>query len=154
LIEIVQVLIEAVHSPPVIFSGIGFVYVLRFQITMFLDPGSDFMRSGIYQSVNVLVYVPGGALIAVGLILLVNSRLNSIQQNAKASLTESEEKFKQLADASSEAIVIHDMGKVVDCNELALKMSQYTREEATGIWTDNFGVVHLHVHGFKKAGFT
>jgi len=53
-------------------------------------------------------------------------------KKTKISLAESEDRFKQLADATFEGIVIHDMGKMLDCNELILRMLQYTREEAIG----------------------
>jgi PAS domain S-box-containing protein len=51
---------------------------------------------------------------------------------AEEALHESEERFRRLADATWEGIIIHKEGIIVDVNESALKMLGYPAEEVIG----------------------
>ena len=51
---------------------------------------------------------------------------------AEEALQESEERFRRLADATWEGIIIHKEGIIVDVNESALKMLGYPAEEVIG----------------------
>jgi diguanylate cyclase (GGDEF)-like protein/PAS domain S-box-containing protein len=51
----------------------------------------------------------------------------------EAALRESEERFRALADAAFEAIVVHDYEKVVDANRAFLELFGYANDEIVGI---------------------
>lgn len=60
-------------------------------------------------------------------------RINDMLETLHASrlkLNESENRFKQLFDATPEAIFLEDIeAKILDCNQAAVKMTGYSREE-------------------------
>ncbi len=56
----------------------------------------------------------------------------SWRQQAEEALRESEEKFRKLADATWEGIIIHSEGIVMDANKSASKMIGYPAEELIG----------------------
>jgi len=51
----------------------------------------------------------------------------------EAALRESEERFRALADAAFEAIVVHDYEKIVDANQAFLELFGYASDELVGI---------------------
>ncbi|HEX5078931.1 MAG TPA: diguanylate cyclase, partial [Geminicoccaceae bacterium] len=51
----------------------------------------------------------------------------------EAALRESEERFRALADAAFEAIVVHDYEKIVDANQAFLELFGYAYDEIAGI---------------------
>lgn len=53
-------------------------------------------------------------------------------KRTEEALRESEERFRQLAEASFEAIAIHDGGRIVEVNESFAKMFSIEKAEATG----------------------
>ena len=55
------------------------------------------------------------------------------RKRTEQALRESEERFRQLQEATFGGIVIHDKGRVVDCNSELCRMSGYTYEELIGI---------------------
>lgn len=55
------------------------------------------------------------------------------QRKAALALTESEERFKRLASATEEAIIIHAEGRVIDANQRASEMSGYPAQELIGL---------------------
>ncbi len=50
----------------------------------------------------------------------------------EAALAESEERFRQLSDASLEGIIVHDGGRVLDVNEAFARMSGYAAKDLVG----------------------
>ncbi|MGZ6237890.1 MAG: PAS domain S-box protein, partial [Syntrophales bacterium] len=64
--------------------------------------------------------------------LLGVSRDITDRKRAEEELRESEERFRQLTDATFEGIVIHDEGKILDFNQAMLKMFGYERDEVIG----------------------
>ena len=54
------------------------------------------------------------------------------RKKAEEALMESEERFRQLADATFEGILIHDKGRILDVNQSTLQMLGYEREEFAG----------------------
>ncbi|MGC9975520.1 MAG: PAS domain S-box protein [Syntrophales bacterium] len=64
--------------------------------------------------------------------LLGISRDITDRKRAEEELQESEERFRQLADATFEGIVIHDKGDILDFNQAMLKMFGYERDEVIG----------------------
>ena len=55
------------------------------------------------------------------------------RKRTEQSLRESEERFRQLQEASFGGILIHDKGRVVDCNAELCRLSGYTYEELIGM---------------------
>jgi PAS domain S-box len=51
---------------------------------------------------------------------------------AESALRESEERYTQLAEASSECIIHHENGRILDVNPVCRKILGYTREEMIG----------------------
>ncbi|MGZ3578803.1 MAG: PAS domain S-box protein, partial [Syntrophales bacterium] len=64
--------------------------------------------------------------------LLGVSRDITDRRRAEEELRESEERFRQLTDATFEGIVIHAEGKILDFNQAMLKMFGYERDEVIG----------------------
>ncbi|MFH0966951.1 MAG: PAS domain S-box protein [Methanobacteriota archaeon] len=54
------------------------------------------------------------------------------QRQVKAALLESEEKFRTLARAAPDGIMIHDKGMIIDCNQQFLDLFGYEPEEIIG----------------------
>lgn len=63
--------------------------------------------------------------------ILVNSRDITERKKAEIALKESERKFKEIFNSTSEAIVIHDdhTGKIIECNEVAIEMYGYASKD-------------------------
>ena len=59
---------------------------------------------------------------------LLNTRIAEVEA-ARAELAQSEQRFRQLADAAFETILIHDGDRVLDANEAATELYRYTRDE-------------------------
>ncbi len=74
---------------------------------------------------TVIILTAANVGIGVGVILLNFAR-------ASESLRESEERFRNLAGAAFEAIVISENGRIIEANEQALRMFGHTREEMLG----------------------
>lgn len=51
---------------------------------------------------------------------------------AERALRESEERWRFLSQATTEGIVVHEEGRIVDLNEAGLRMAGYSREELIG----------------------
>ncbi len=50
-------------------------------------------------------------------------------KRSQEALRRSEERFRMLADASLEAVVVHDTRRILDCNRAACELFGYSREE-------------------------
>lgn len=66
------------------------------------------------------------------LVTLVPAIAINARERALRELKDSEERFRQLAGAAFEAIVISERGKVIDCNDQALRLFGTTREAFLG----------------------
>lgn len=58
--------------------------------------------------------------------------LEAAVRDRTANLKESEQRFRILADAATEGIIVHDRGKIMIVNQAFTKMSGYTPEELAG----------------------
>jgi len=67
-------------------------------------------------------------------VFAVGAVYRDVTDNRKAvrALAESEHRFRSLADAAFEGIVIHDHGMIVDCNQRYAEMAGCSREELIG----------------------
>ncbi|MCG8308677.1 MAG: PAS domain S-box protein [Cytophagales bacterium] len=54
------------------------------------------------------------------------------EKEAEQALKESEDRYKKLSDLSLEGIILHQNGKIFDCNERVLNMLGYSRKELIG----------------------
>ena len=66
-----------------------------------------------------------------GRLLYYEGAIRDITETVRAeeALRQSEERFRRLADAAMEAIVIHNGGRILDCNRAACELFGYSREE-------------------------
>jgi PAS domain S-box-containing protein len=89
-----------------------------------------------YRGIHVLgpsIAVTVLLLMGFGVVFLTSvGFLLMMREQAGDALQESEERFRRLADATWEGIVIHREGIIMDANEAALKMMGYPAEEAIG----------------------
>jgi PAS domain S-box-containing protein len=77
------------------------------------------------QSVTLILLTAANLWISIGVTLLNYAR-------ASESLRESEERFRNLASAAFEGIIISEGGRIIEANEQALRMLGYTRAEFFG----------------------
>lgn len=52
---------------------------------------------------------------------------------SEKALRDSEMRFRQLSEASFEGVMIHDQGRIVDCNTALSRLTGYTHEELLGM---------------------
>ena len=62
---------------------------------------------------------------------LLNTRIHEVEE-ARAELSQSETRFRNLADAAFEAIIIHSDDIILDCNEATLNLYKMTKAELVG----------------------
>jgi PAS domain S-box-containing protein len=90
-------------------------------------------------------------------VFAVGAVYRDVTDNRKAvmALAESEHRFRSLADAAFEGIVIHDHGKIVDCNQRYAEMASYSREELIG--RNVMELIHPedrnNIHGVKQPDY-
>jgi len=68
----------------------------------------------------------------------LNATLEQRVDRRTESLRLSEERFRHLADASFEGVVLSHQGRIVDCNEQLLKILRYRREQVIGRALEDF----------------
>ncbi|WP_109118855.1 ATP-binding protein [Azospirillum sp. TSO22-1] len=66
-----------------------------------------------------------------GALLMTYTDITAPRQ-VEAALRESEERFRQLSDAATDCIIVHEDGTIVDINRAALAMTGYSAEELIG----------------------
>ena len=76
--------------------------------------------------VSPVLYPPNGEMFAVSVVYRDVTEQRLLQEELKAS----QDRFKRLAEASSEAIAIHREDKLVDVNPQYLELFGYTFDEA------------------------
>ena len=82
--------------------------------------------SGYYQSIIILI-IAGAILAATAVFTLRVAVRRRTQQ-----LTESRARFRRLAEATFEGILLHENGKILDVNRALTDMSGYSRQELLG----------------------
>lgn len=112
------------------FTVLGVVSISRILVALFVDQGSELMTSGLYKGLSILMYVSGGAFIAVGLILLIIKRLDVIQKISKAELELYAEKLsysqrylQSIFENEPECVkLLESDGTLIDMNPSGLAM--------------------------------
>lgn len=82
--------------------------------------GKTWLRASMISIGSGLVILTG-----IGVLLMIRER-------AEEELRESEERFRKLADATFEGILIHDKGEILDMNQAMIKMTGYDYHEVLG----------------------
>jgi diguanylate cyclase (GGDEF)-like protein/PAS domain S-box-containing protein len=128
--------------PAVIVLGLfSLVSLVRIFIDLAVPQGTDVFKSGLYDTLVILIYQMLFISLTFALVLMVNQRINTELQNdimerklAEAALKVSEEKFSVAFQNSPDAIVISSLpdGKIIDANESFFRITQFTREETLG----------------------
>ena len=72
------------------------------------------------------------------------------RKRAEKSLRESEQRFRQLSEASFEAVVIHDNGVIIEANDQYYKMFGYLPDEMAGIDTISLTATEESENQIKK----
>lgn len=101
--------------------------VLSYFTTQFhlgLTPGQ--ISSGVYVFVMQVVLVTG-VLISLIPAIVIGERDRSL-----AELRESEERFRNLTDASAEGVCVSEHGRILDVNDQFIALTGYSREELIG----------------------
>ncbi len=75
-----------------------------------------------------------------------------IQKNIEKDLLESEQRFRAIADAAFEGIVIHEQGRIMDMNKAAEEIFLYSSNEIHGLHLEN--LVTAKCYEKLKKGFT
>jgi len=75
-----------------------------------------------------IVLIVGAALLAVILVLTLRG---AVKRRTK-QLAESRARFRRLAEATFEGIIIHEEGEIIDVNRALIEMTGYEREELVG----------------------
>lgn len=92
------------------------------------------------------------------------------RREAEIDLRDSETRFRQLSEASFEGVMIHDQGRIVDCNSALARLTGYSHEDLLGmdalllVTPESRAVVrenissggerHYEVTGLRKDGST
>lgn len=79
-----------------------------------------------YRNIALLI----GALILLGVIVIVALRREVRRQTRQ--LADSQKRFRRLAEATFEGVLIHQNGEIVDINQVLTDMTGYDREEVVG----------------------
>jgi diguanylate cyclase (GGDEF)-like protein/PAS domain S-box-containing protein len=127
-------------------KGVGSVFLIfclinitRIVFDIIINPGSDLLKSNIYDVALLIIYQLLFIILTFSLSLMLNHRLfNDIEKDIikreemEAALRISEEKFSKAFHASPDAIVISRItdGKIIDVNEGFCSLSGYSYEDA------------------------
>lgn len=89
-----------------------------------------------------------------GVTFAVGAVYRDVTENRRAvkALSESEHRFRSLAEAAFEGIIIHNHGIIVDCNQCYAELVGYSREELIGM--NGMDLVHpedrKNMHGVRQ----
>ena len=79
----------------------------------------------VYMVINRTVFMPLRKVLGGSVDFEQYERAESMRKRAQQALAESEARFRRLAQAATEGVVIHDNGRILDCNPAMEKMSGY-----------------------------
>lgn len=111
--------------------------VFRGLYVLFVTPIETLFTAAIIQYVSFLFFFGGGFLLTVGLIIMVNQRLN-------ADVVEAKEHFELFFHTSPDGIVISrpDSGEILDINEGFTNLIGFDRDEAIGSSSFDLGILN------------
>ncbi|WP_431861643.1 ATP-binding protein [Azospirillum sp.] len=84
-----------------------------------------------------------------GALLMTYTDITAPRQ-VEAALRESEERFRQLSDAATDCIIVHEDGIIVDINRAALAMTGYSADELIGRPLITLVAPEDHAKGLKR----
>jgi PAS domain S-box-containing protein len=109
-----------------IMLGLALVFIAGLAALPLLIPGLT-----IYHVRFSLEFAVGMTALITITAILRQRDLERIKQQAK-DLTASEARYRTLLEAGFEALIIHDMGRILDVNDATLKLTGYTAAEIIG----------------------
>jgi PAS domain S-box-containing protein len=132
----------------------GSFLLVRAVIVLTIVPVDSLFAPTSVQTATALIFFVFGILFTIGLIILVNQRLN-------AEVTEAKEDFELIFHLSPAGVLITclDDGRIVDANEGFLSLTGFSRGELVGssamedrLWKKP-GDRHIAAEELKKTGF-
>jgi PAS domain S-box-containing protein len=121
--------------------GVRGASVLNFILSIAIVYGADVLKNGAPPEAMILGgYVPTlyGYLSICSLVGLIPAIALGERSLLLSQLGESEERFRNLAEAANEGIVISEFGRILDINDQILRMFGYRREEIIGRKIEDF----------------
>ena len=125
----------------IVFALYSFVSLARIGFEIALPPGNELFKSGLYDTLAVLIYQMLSIALTFALFLLVNNRLQMALETdiAKRKLVEeslrlSEEKFSIAFQNIPDSILITSIadGTIIEENEGFARITGYSRDESSG----------------------
>jgi len=125
----------------VIFTAYGLVSLLRIFVDLAIPPTNDLFKSGLYDTLAILIYQILLISLIFTLFLMINRRLfTDLEGNiaerkqAEAALKKSKEKFSVAFHNIPDAIVITSImdGRIIEANEGLFRIAGFTVEESIG----------------------
>ena len=126
------------HAVAAVFLAYGSFFALRAVAALTIAPVDTLFTPTLVQTATFLISLVQGILMTVGLIIMVNQRLN-------AEMSEAKEEFELIFNTSPDAALITrlDDGTIVNINEGFTAITGYTRQESLGktvfdinVWKD------------------
>ncbi len=142
------------HLIAAVFLAYGFFFIFRAMAAIIIAPVDTLFTPSLVQAATFLTSLIEGLLIMVGLIIMVNQRLN-------AEMSEVKEEFELIFNTSPDAALISrlDDGIIVNINEGFTAITGFTREDTIGrsvfdlnIWANPANRLKI-VEELKKKGF-
>ncbi|PKL69500.1 MAG: hypothetical protein CVV30_08070 [Methanomicrobiales archaeon HGW-Methanomicrobiales-1] len=115
------------HAVAVVFLAYGSFFVFRAVAALTIAPVNTVFTPTLVQTATFLASLIQGILMTVGLIIMVNQRLN-------AEMSEAKEEFELIFNTSPDAALITrlDDGTIVNINEGFTAITGFTRDESVG----------------------
>lgn len=93
----------------------------------------------LYMVVNTSVFKPLRKVLGGDVDFAEYEKAEQMRLQVQQELSDSEARFKRLAEATTEGVMIHDKGKIVDCNRALSGLTGYSYEELIGM--DSFSML-------------
>ncbi len=113
---------------------IALICVIRINSAALTQPSSnDFLRSGLFDSVMVMLLGGGLAFLTFNLVLMVNTRLNMESRQAEEQLRQTTDYLNNLLDYANAPIMVWDpLFRITRFNHALERLTGRSAEEVTG----------------------